>query len=74
MITNDHKKLGNRIRQLRMEHDGMTQADLGKRVDCTRQTIIAIEAGGYVPSLTLAFRIARVFDVPVERVFQYKDK
>jgi putative transcriptional regulator len=74
MITNDHKRLSNQVRQLRIEHGGLTQAELGKRVDCTRQTIIAIEAGGYVPSLTLAFRIARVFDLPIDRVFQYKDK
>ena len=51
----------------------MTQEELARQVGVTRQTIIAIEAGGYVPSLTLAFRLARVFDLPVEEVFEYGD-
>jgi putative transcriptional regulator len=49
----------------------MTQENLAKRVDVTRQTIIAIEAGGYVPSLTLTSRIARAFGRSVEEVLQY---
>jgi putative transcriptional regulator len=49
----------------------MTQQQLAKRAGVTRQTIIAIEADRYSPSLTLAFRIARIFDVSVEEVFQY---
>jgi len=49
----------------------MTQEELARRVGCTRQTIIALEQGRYVPSVTLAFRIARTFGVPVEEVFQY---
>lgn len=51
----------------------MTQVELGKKAGVTRQTIIALEVGGYVPSLTLAFRIARVFGRSVEEVFQYRD-
>jgi len=59
------------IRRLRFEHGEMTQQELGQRVGVTRQTIIALEAGRYAPSLPLAFRIARVFGASVEQVFQY---
>ena len=51
----------------------MTQAVLADRVGVTRQTIIAIEQGKYSPSLEMAFRIARVFGVPLDDVFQYLD-
>ena len=51
----------------------MIQEELANRVGVTRQTIIALEAGKYVPSLGLAFRIARAFGVTVEDVFQYED-
>lgn len=61
----------NRIRRLRFDHGEMTQEELARRVGCTRQTIIALEQGKYVPSVTLAFRIARAFGVMVEDVFQY---
>lgn len=61
----------NRIRRLRFDHGEMTQEELARRVGCTRQTIIALEQGKYVPSVTLAFRIARTFGVMVEDVFQY---
>nr|WP_208402928.1 helix-turn-helix transcriptional regulator [Sphingomonas japonica] len=50
----------------------MTQADLGERVGVTRQTIAAIEQGKYAPSLEAAFRIARVFDKPLEEVFRWE--
>jgi putative transcriptional regulator len=59
------------IRRLRFERGEMTQQDLAERAGCTRQTIGALEQGGYVPSLALAFRIARVFGVEVEDVFEY---
>jgi putative transcriptional regulator len=52
----------------------MTQQDLALKVGCTRQTIIALEQGKYVPSVTLAFQIARAFGVTVEDVFQYEEK
>ena len=52
----------------------MTQADLADRVGVTRQTIIAIEQGKYSPTLEMAFRIARVFRVPLDEVFQYSDE
>jgi putative transcriptional regulator len=61
----------NSIRTLRFTHGEMTQAELAERVDVTRQTIIAIEQGKYSPSLEMAFRIAAVFDVQLEEVFQY---
>ncbi len=65
-------EISNRIRRLRFDNGEMTQEELAYRVGCTRQTIIAVEAGKYVPSLSLAFQIAKVFGVPVEEVFQYE--
>ena len=66
-------KVTNAIRSLRFAHGEMTQADLADRVGVTRQTIIAIEQGRYSPSLEMAFQIARVFNVPLNDVFQYPD-
>ena len=71
MPAND-ESIANRIRRLRFEHGEMTQEDLARRVGVTRQTIIALEAGRYAPSLLLAFRIARAFDAGVEDVFEYR--
>ena len=65
--------LKNQIRRLRFEHGEMTQQELADKAGVTRQTIIAVEAGKYAPSLTLAFRIARAFNASVEAVFQYQD-
>ena len=65
--------LTNHIRKLRFEHGEMTQKQLAELTGCTRQTINAIEAAKYAPSLELAFKIARVFDLTVEEVFFYKD-
>ena len=62
----------NRVRDLR-EARAMTQAELGEAIGVTRHTIIAIEQGRYSPSLEMAFRIARVFKVPLDDVFQYPD-
>jgi len=62
----------NRIRRLRFDHGEMTQQQLADKVGVTRQTIIAIEAGKYAPSLPLAFRLARAFHTTVEDVFQYE--
>ena len=59
----------NNIRTLRFHHDEMTQQHLAEKVGVTRQTIVAIEKGKYSPSLDLAFRLARAFDVPLEAVF-----
>ena len=66
-------KVKNRIRRLRFDHDEMTQEGLANRAGCTRQTIIALEQGKYVPSITLAFQIARAFGVTLEDVFQYEE-
>jgi putative transcriptional regulator len=66
--------ISNCIRRLRFDSDEMTQESLANRVRCTRQTIIALEAGKYVPSLTLAYRIAKVFGVTIEQVFQFSDE
>jgi putative transcriptional regulator len=65
-------ELRNQIRRLRFENGEMTQQQLADKVGVTRQTILAIEAGKYSPSLTLAFRIAKAFNVPLEKVFQYE--
>lgn len=64
-------KITNEIRRLRFDADEMTQAELAKRIGVTRQTALAIEQGRYSPSLEVAFKIANVFKVPLERVFQY---
>lgn len=66
-------RVTNEIRRLRFEHGEMTQAELAERIGVTRQTVIAIEQGRYSPSLEMAFRIARVFGVPLERAFQYPE-
>ena len=63
----------NSIRALRFASGEMTQADLVVRIGVTRQTVIAIEQGRYSPSLEMAFRIARVFKVPLDGVFHYPD-
>lgn len=63
----------NTIRKHRFENNEMTQQELADLTGCTRQTIIALEAGKYVPSLALAFKIAGVFNVPIESVFQLED-
>lgn len=67
-------RVTNRIRALRFAHDEMTQAELADRIGVTRQTVIAIEQGRYSPTLEMAFRIARVFGVPLDEVFQYPEE
>ncbi len=62
----------NDIRTLRFLAGEMTQAELGDRIGVTRQTIAAIEAGKYSPTLEAAFRIARVFGKPLEEVFRWE--
>ena len=64
--------IGNDIRTLRFLAAEMTQAELGERIGVTRQTVAAIEAGKYSPTLEAAFRIARVFDKPLEDVFRWE--
>ncbi|MDD2274740.1 MAG: helix-turn-helix transcriptional regulator [Candidatus Pacebacteria bacterium] len=60
----------NKIKILRAER-GITQEELADAVEVTRQTIVAIEKSKYVPSLGLAFRIAKYFDKNIEEVFEY---
>ena len=63
----------NHVRRLRFEHGEMSQEELADRAGCTRQTIIALEQGKYVPSLSLAFEIARVFGATIGEVFEYAE-
>ena len=66
-------ELSNCVRRLRFEHGEMIQQQLADKVGVTRQTIIAIEQGKYSPSLPLAFKIARTFDVTIEQVFELNE-
>jgi putative transcriptional regulator len=66
-------KIKNNVRRLRFENGEMTQQELADRTQCTRQTIVALEQEKYVPSLALAFRIARVFNVMLDDVFEYQE-
>lgn len=66
--------ISNRIRSLRFHHGEMSQGELGQRIGVTRQTVAAIEAGKYSPSLEAAFRIAEVFAVPLSEVFQWETR
>jgi len=63
-------EINNEIRRLRFEHGEMTQQELAEQVGCSRQTIVLLEQGRYVPSLSLALKIARVFRTTVEEVFE----
>jgi putative transcriptional regulator len=63
----------NAVRELRAAHE-MTQQQLADRIGLTRQTVVAIEGDKYSPSLETAFRIAEVFGVPLDKVFQYASK
>jgi len=62
----------NNIRRWRFDAEEMTQQELADRVGVSRQTIVAIEKGKYSPSLDLAFKIARVFDTGLEKIFTYE--
>jgi putative transcriptional regulator len=65
--------IANQIRRLRFEHGEMTQSELAEKIGMTRQTVAAIEAGKYSPSLEAAFRIAHVFGVGLDEVFQWDE-
>ena len=65
-------EIRNHIRRLRFEQGAMTQEELARRAGITRQTVIALEAGKYGPSLLLAFRIARALNSPLDRVFEFQ--
>ena len=64
-------EIKNNVRKLRFENNEMTQQELADRAGCTRQTIVALEQGKYVPSLALAFRIAKALGASLEDVFEY---
>ena len=64
----------NQIRRLRFEHGEMTQQELAQRAGCSRQTVVLLEQGRYVPSLSLALKIARIFGTDVESVFELADE
>lgn len=66
--------INNNIRTLRFMNKEMTQEELAERVGVTRQTIVAIEKAKYSPSLEVAFRIARVFNKPLEEVFTFYEE
>jgi len=68
------ERFSNKVRRLRFDNGELTQQQLADKVGVTRQTIIAIEAGKYAPSLPLAFKLARTFGVSIEQVFQYEDE
>ncbi len=63
----------NSIRRLRFEHGEMTQQELADRAGCTRQTIIVLEQERYVPSLLLAFKIAKAFGTTVDAIFTLQE-
>ena len=62
----------NNVRRFRFDSDEMTQQELANKANVSRQTIVAIEKGKYSPSLELAFKIAQVFNAPLEEVFSYE--
>ncbi len=65
--------IGNHLRRLRFDHGEMTQDALARAAGVTRQTVIALEAGRYAPSLELAFRLAHVFGKRVDEVFFWRE-
>jgi putative transcriptional regulator len=65
--------VNNRVRELRGRH-GWSQGDLALQLSVSRQTINAIETGRYDPSLPLAFRIARLFDMSIESIFDPREE
>ena len=71
ILKNMREHVNNRVFELRKEK-GVTQEELAKTLSVSRQTIIAIEKGNYIPSLLLGLKIARYFKKPVEEVFAYK--
>ena len=68
----EHLPLLNRLKEYRSRL-GVNQTEMGKLAGVSRQTISQIERGDYSPSVSLALKIAKVFEVPVEEIFQYKE-
>jgi putative transcriptional regulator len=67
-------RVHNRIREWRTQRGGLTQLQLAKLCAVTRQTIIALEAGRYSPSLELAFKLSRALERTLDEVFQYSEE
>jgi putative transcriptional regulator len=67
-------EINNEIRRFRFEHGEMTQQELAERAGCSRQTIVLLEQGRYVPSLSLALKIARIFETTVEELFELEEQ
>ena len=65
------KSMQNMVYELRTERE-ITQEDLAEKLDVSRQTVIAIEKGNYTPSVLLAIKISRFFNLPVEKIFHIK--
>jgi putative transcriptional regulator len=70
---NTTPEVSNCVRRLRFEDGEMTQQELADKLGVTRQTIIAIEAGRYLPSLPLAFRLAKAFEATIEDIFELNE-
>lgn len=70
----DNPRISNSIRTLRFMHDEMTQKQLAELIGVTRQTVMAIESNKYSPTLEVAFKIAEVFNLPLEEVFSYRSQ
>ena len=68
------KAIVNNIRRLRFDRKEMTQQELADKIGVTRQTVNAIELNKYSPSLEVAFKIAEVFGLPLNEVFQYETR
>jgi putative transcriptional regulator len=67
-------KITNTVRRLRFDHEEMTQEELAKKAGVSRQTIIAMESSKYTPSLGLAFKLAEIFQRPIEEIFHVADE
>ncbi|GGQ21274.1 helix-turn-helix transcriptional regulator [Shewanella litoralis] len=74
MSKPDDNKIGisNSIRTLRFLNNEMTQKQLAEHIGVTRQTVMAIESNKYSPTLEVAFKIAEVFNLPLDKVFSYR--
>ncbi|WP_394495699.1 helix-turn-helix transcriptional regulator [Shewanella sp. ENK2] len=71
-VDQDGMGISNSIRTLRFLNDEMTQKQLAELIGVTRQTVMAIESNKYSPTLEVAFKIAEVFNLPLEEVFRYR--
>lgn len=78
-LYNDHEEIGvvkllvNRVKEYRARFD-LTQGQLAEKIGVTRQTIVSLEKGSYIPSLLLAMNIAEVFNEPIEVIFSKKEE